>query len=128
MLRKYTVVIAATASLLLASCSSTSLTNFQNNLGNFVTGVNSVNSAIATISTDLAQYCGGLQTFAIALQGFAAPGTKAAADFAATNAAIANYCQNLPTSLATTVTSAASAYNAAKAAYAAASATPAPAN
>jgi len=121
-MRKSLLATVALLSLSLGGCSTAAVDWITSGSANFQASVQAINSDIAAVAPVVAKNCGNLQTIAGLLAQLTISSQKAAPAFAAANASIVTWCQNVPTDIASTAQATAAAVVSAQAAYKAAKA------
>jgi hypothetical protein len=111
------LLFCAVSSLSLAGCSTAQLASLQTGSTNFQSGIAIINADIAATAPVVAQNCGALQTIAGLLVQVSAGSKKAGPAFAAANASIVAWCQQVPTDVASAATATAASVVAAQKAY-----------
>ena len=101
----------------LAGCTATQLTSLQSGSVNFQASVAAINGDIAAVAPVVAKNCGALQTIAGLLAQLTSSSAKAGPGFAAANASIVTWCQNVPTDVASAAQATAASVLAAQKAY-----------
>lgn len=114
----YSRIAVLAAALFLAGCTTNQLEKIQAATNNYRQSVAAINASIAESAPIVAKTCGDAQTIAMLIAPFAAQAKgDAPAVFAATNAGLVSYCQNIPSDIASTAAAIGKVYADAKAAY-----------
>lgn len=95
-MKRFIAIVAACA--LLAGCANFT-TKVHQFSANYQTVVADINADIAATAPDVAVACSNLQAAGMLVAPFVPNSTKAQAAFAAANAAITSYCQQIPTNI-----------------------------
>ncbi len=111
------LVLAIVAAVSLGGCASFA-TKVHQFSANYQTVVADINADIAATAPDVAVACSNLQAAGMLVAPFVPSSTKAQAAFAAANAAITSYCQQIPTNIPQVLAQVQAAVVSARAAYA----------